>query len=314
MPQTSVKPAPDSGPVSPLKAGPPVLFHAELIQSGLQDKVLGGLVDLHARSWWVILLESGQLSLSRDGKTTSVAGPALLWLPWDRDQRVRARAGTVGGHLVMGEATLANAIGVKPEATDLRVLSAGSIHLPLEGQEALHRDIASAFDLILRESAAAAPGFATVIEAQVRVILVMLWRYQVRPDDLRLAGGSSSLILQQFRQSVETHFRDRWSVARYAAALNMSADRLHDICRRTLGKSPLRLIHERLGYEAQVLLERSPMTLDQIAEFLGFRSAAQFSNFFKALHGVRPGAWRKSQRGSGTQAGARATRSYADWP
>ena len=314
MPQTSAKLTPETGPVGPLKAAQPVLFHAELIQSGLQDKVLGGLVDLHARSWWVILLESGQLSLSRDGKTTSVAGPALLWLPWDRDQRVRARAGTVGGHLVMGEATLANAIGVKPEATDLRVLSDGSIHLPLEGQDALHRDISSAFDLILRESAAAAPGFATVIEAQVRVMLVMLWRHQVRPDDLRLAGGSSSLILQQFRQSVETHFRDRWSVARYAAALNMSADRLHDICRRTLGKSPLRLIHERLGYEAQVLLERSPMTLDQIAEFLGFRSAAQFSNFFKALHGVRPGAWRKAQRGSGTQAGARATRSYADWP
>ncbi|OZB18031.1 MAG: hypothetical protein B7X55_05465 [Rhodobacterales bacterium 34-62-10] len=139
-------------------------------------------------------------------------------------------------------------------------------------------------------------------------------RVLMRPDDLRKAGGSSSLILQQFRQSVETHFRDRWSVARHAAALNMSGDRLHDICRRMLGKSPLRLIHERLGFEAQVLLERSSMTLEQIAEFLGFRSAAQFSNFFKALHGVRPGAWRRAVRGSGTQAGARVTRSYADWP
>jgi AraC family transcriptional regulator, transcriptional activator of pobA len=309
-----VKSPPLAGHLGPALVAQPVLFHAEVIQSGLQDKVLGGLVDLQARSWWVILLESGQVSISRDGKTTRVAGPALLWLPWDRDQRVRARAGTVGGHLVMGEATLANAIGVKPEATDLRVMSERGIHLPLEGRDALHRDISSAFDLILRESSEGAPGSATVIEAQVRVMLVMLWRHTARPDDLRRAGGSSSLILQQFRQSVETHFRDRWSVARHAAALNMSVDRLHDICRRTLGKSPLRLIHERLGYEAQVLLERSSMTLEQIAEFLGFRSAAQFSNFFKALHGVRPGAWRRSQRGSGPQAGARATRSYADWP
>lgn len=314
MMPASAKPANETGHSSPGKGPQPVLFHAEVIQSGLQDKVLGGLVDLHARSWWVILLESGQVTISRDGKTMHASGPALLWLPWDRSQRIRARAGTVGGHLVMGETSLANAIGVKPEATDLRVLSERVIHLPLEGRDALHRDISNCFDLILRETDRSAPGSATVIEAQVRVILVMLWRHAARPDDLRQAGGSSSLILQQFRQSLETHFRDRWTVARYAEALNMSADRLHDICRRTLGKSPLRLIHERLGFEAQVLLERSSMTLDQIAEFLGFRSAAQFSNFFKTLHGVRPGAWRRMVRGSGPIAGPRETRSYADWP
>lgn len=314
MMPSSVKASPDSRYSGPGKGPHPVLFHAEVIQSGLQDKVLGGLVDLHVRSWWVILLESGQVTISRDGKITQANGPALLWLPWDRNQRIRARAGTVGGHLVMGETSLANAIGIKPEATDLRVLSEKVIHLPLETQDALHRDISNCFDLILRETDEIAPGSATVIEAQVRVILVMLWRHAARPDDLRQAGGSSSLILQQFRQSLETHFRDRWTVARYAEALNMSSDRLHDICRRTLGKSPLRLIHERLGFEAQVLLERSSMTLDQIAEFLGFRSAAQFSNFFKALHGVRPGAWRRMVRSSGTRTDPRELRSHADWP
>jgi AraC family transcriptional activator of pobA len=291
-----------------------VPFHAELIQSGLQEKVLGGLVDLHARSWWVILLESGQLTTDRDGGATSVTGPALLWLPWDRRQRMRAKAGTVGGHLVMGETSLANAIGVKPEAADLRVLSERAVHLPLEGRESLHRDIARCFDLILRESAGQAPGSATVIEAQVRVILVMLWRHTARPDDLRHTGANTSLILQQFRQALETHFRDRWTVARYADALHMSTDRLHDICQRNLGKPPSRLIHERLGYEAQVLLERSSMTLDQIAEFLGFRSAAQFSNFFKSLHGVRPGAWRRSIRSIDKRNDVGAAQSYADWP
>ena len=94
----------------------------------------------------------------------------------------------------------------------------------------------------------------------------------------------------------------------------MSTDRLHDICQRNLGKPPSRLIHERLGYEAQVLLERSSMTLDQIAEFLGFRSAAQFSNFFKVLHGVRPGAWRRAVRGSDKGVSAHEAQSYADWP
>lgn len=314
MPFSAVKSSAKSRATGPGKRPQPVSFHAEVIQSGLQEKVLGGLVDLHVRSWWVILLESGQLAITRDEGTVTVKGPALLWLPWNRNQRVRVRAGTVGGHLVMGETSLANAIGVKPEATDLRVLSERVAHLPLEGRELLHRDIARCFDLILRESAIPAPGSATVIEAQVRVILVMLWRHAARPDDLRRAGASTSLILQQFRQALETHFRDRWTVARYAEELNMSADRLHDICQRHLGKAPLRLIHERLGYEAQVLLERSSMTSDQIAEFLGFRSAAQFSNFFKTLHGFRPGAWRRVVRNNDTTNSQRSSRSYADWP
>lgn len=296
------------------KGAQTVPFHAEAIQCGLQDRVLGGLVDLQVRSWWVILLDSGRAVISRDSATSEVTGPALLWLPWDRSQRIRARAGTVGSHLVMGETSLANAIGVKPEAADLRIMAGRAFHLPLSGHVALYRDMSACFDLILREAAGRAPGSATVIEAQVRVILVMLWRHAARPDELRHAGASNSLILQQFRQTLETHFRDRWSVARYAQALNMSPDRLHDICQRTLGKPPLRLIHERLVYEAQVLLERSSMTLDQIAEFLGFRSAAQFSGFFKGLMGVPPGVWRRAARDSDPTAARRQPQSYADWP
>ncbi|MFU8864497.1 MAG: helix-turn-helix transcriptional regulator [Rhodobacterales bacterium] len=305
----------DNAAQTPLKKGPQAVpFHAEVIQCGLQDRVLGGLVNLHVRSWWVILLESGQVDISRDDGVSTVKGPALLWLPWDRSQRIRAKAGTVGGHLVMGETSLANAIGVKPEAVDLRVLAARAIHLPFEGRGSLHRDIISCFDLILREAAGNAPGSATVIEAQVRVMLVMLWRHAARPDDLQQARGSTSLILQQFRQTLETHFRDRWTVARYADTLNISSDRLHDICQRTLGRPPLQLIHERSAFEAQVLLERSSMTLEQIAEFLGFNSAAQFSSFFKGLRGIPPGAYRREVRSLKEKPGLRVSQSYADWP
>lgn len=313
MPENSTKSNAGFGGTS-LKGAERVAFHAERIPSGLQDKILGGLVDLHARSWWVILLDSGQITISRANGTTTIRGPALLWLPWDRDQRIRAKAGTVGGHLVMGETTLANAIGINPEAAQLRVLSERQMHLLLETLAPLHRDIAHCFDLILRESAARAPGFTTMIEAQVRMILLMLWRHTAQPDELHHRGANTTLILQQFRHALETHFRERWTVGRYARTLNVSSDRLHDICQRSLGKPPSRLIHERLGYEAQILLERSSMTLDQIAEFLGFRSAAQFSNFFKTLYGAPPGSWRRTMRRSDRAAGGGDRRSYADWP
>lgn len=299
---------------TPVLDRPASQLHAETIQCGLQDRTIGGLVDLRVKSWRVVLLQSGGGELQDGPMATQVVAPALIWQPWGQDQRLRAQAGTVGGYLLMGEHTLANAIGRKPEAADLRLMAGARVVLPLQDQPTILQDVGRAFDLILREAAAAAPGAETVIEAQVRVLLVILWRHAAAPEQLHQASPSAAQTLAQFRQMLEIHFRDRWPVARYGAELGMSADRLRDICMRTLRKTPLRLIHERSAYEAQLLLERSTQTVDQIAAFLGFRSAGQFSKFFKLQIGMAPGTYRRRARKRELNANDVPLRSYGDWP
>lgn len=293
---------------------PDIPFFAEEIRPGLQGRTLGGLVDLKSRSWRAILLRAGEVSIEEAGEARAFAGPCLLWLPHGGGEaRFRLRAGSAGAHLLMGEATLANAIGVKPESAALRVFSARAYHLALADAGALQDDIERCFDLINREAAAPAPGSATITEAQVRVLLVLLWRNLADDPLSRGPQSPAALILLRFRQALETHFRDRWSVARYADELGVSPDRLHDLCSRNLGRAPQRLIHERLAHEGRVLLERSPQTLEQIAAYLGFPSAAQFNAFFKAHHGMPPGAYRR--RAAATREGeGLAVPSYADWP
>ncbi|MEM6460738.1 MAG: AraC family transcriptional regulator [Pseudomonadota bacterium] len=260
------------------------------------------------------MLERGALSLDRPDGRDDLNGPLIMWISDRESWRVQASAGSTIGHLILSETTLINAIGHKPEAVDLRLLATRSFRLSLAEDEALRRDVQRAFDLILREAYERAPGFETVTEAQIRVLLVLLWRNAMRPDALRAASASSATVLQNFRQMVETHFRDRWTVAQYSAELGVSPDRLHGICTRVLKMPPLRLIHARTAQEAEVLLERSTQTLDQIAAYLGFRNTPQFSAFFKTQTGHPPGTWRKAIRATGSEAASVQKRSYADWP
>lgn len=266
------------------------------------------------RCWQIVMLEQGQLTLEHGEQREELNAPLILWLSDGDDSRLQARAGSILGHLMLGETTLANAIGHKPEAVDLRLLAGRSFRLALSQNAYLKQDIARAFDAILQEAYGRAPGYETVAEAQIRVLLVLLWRNTVRPDELRAASAASAMILQEFRQMVETHFRDRWTVAQYASQLGVSPDRLHSICKRVLKTPPLRLIHARSAQEAEILLERSTQTLDQIAAYLGFRSTPQFSAFFKSETGYRPGAWRKAVRATSSENAPVQKRSYADWP
>jgi len=293
---------------------PGVSFHAEVVRTGLSDRVLGGLVELPGRSWQIVLVEEGSLTLDSGDEPDVVDGPVILWIADDTALRVRARAGSTIGHLILSETTLTNAIGHKPEAVDLRLMAGRNFRLPLGSDAELRNDVQQAFDLILREAYGRAPGFETVTEAQIRVLLVLLWRGAARPGEVQGASASSAVILQRFRQTVEAHFRDRWTVAQYSAELGVSPDRLHSLCTRVLGRPPQRLIRERTAQEAEVLLERSTQTLDQIAAYLGFRNTPHFSTFFKAEVGHPPGAWRKAVRAAGATAASVRKLSYADWP
>lgn len=225
--------------------------------------------------------------------------------------RLRVTAGSTGDHVLISERLLTDAIGHGPESSELRLLSDHRATLDLSDNRNGFADATTCFDLIEREAGSNLPGTEYVIAAQIRVLLVLLWRASF---DLGLAKLPSQPVLRQFRNLVEVHFRSRWPVSRYAAEIGIPYDRLHDLCSRSLDKSPLQLIHERLCYEACQTLERTSMTNDQIAASLGFSTASHFNTFFKKSLGIAPGAYRKistpSPRGQPESPG----RLFSDWP
>lgn len=113
------------------------------------------------------------------------------------------------------------------------------------------------------------------------------------------AGDPRSRKVQQvehFKALLEEHFRAHWPVARYAAALNVSAGQLGRLTREVLGCSPLDALNERLVREAQRELVHGSLGIKQLAAALGFEDDAYFGRFFKKHTGLRPGEFRHAGR------------------
>ena len=76
----------------------------------------------------------------------------------------------------------------------------------------------------------------------------------------------------------------------------MSRAQLYAVTMQAVGKSPLRILHERMILECKRELTYSSQTVGQIAYELGFTDEAYFSRFFTRHAGMSPSAFRKARR------------------
>jgi AraC family transcriptional activator of pobA len=95
------------------------------------------------------------------------------------------------------------------------------------------------------------------------------------------------------REQIEIHLRGGWSIAQYAKALNVTPARLRAACMEVTGKTPMRVVEDRLLLEAKRNLTYTNMTVAQTGYYLGFTDPAYFSRFFSKLAGESPAAFRK---------------------
>ena len=169
--------------------------------------------------------------------------------------------------------------------------------------------------LVTRELGRLEPGAQTVISSALVICLVQLWRL-VGANALTGEGfGGSATLLMRFRQLVEERFREHWPVLRYAESLGVSPDRLHAICTRVLARSPRVLIQQRILHEAVTRLERSAISIKQLAFVLGFKDTAYFNRFFRRQLGVPPGRYRREiGRRDAAQRPRPLSFTFADWP
>ena len=149
------------------------------------------------------------------------------------------------------------------------------------------------FDTLASEYEGHAPGRELLLQSSVAAIAVWLARH---------AGARSSTVtdirgadyLPAFTRLVEAHYREHLSLDDYAYRLGITATHLNALLRRGTGQTALAIIHDRLVLEAKRQLIYSSLTVNQIADALGFSEPAYFSRFFKRLTGLRPSDFRRS--------------------
>ena len=86
-----------------------------------------------------------------------------------------------------------------------------------------------------------------------------------------------------------------WAIT-IARTLGMSRGQLYAVTMQAVGKSPLRILHERRMIECKRELTYSAQPIGQIAYELGFTDEAYFSRFFTRHAGMSPSAFRKGRR------------------
>ncbi|WP_018680395.1 helix-turn-helix domain-containing protein [Actinokineospora enzanensis] len=143
-----------------------------------------------------------------------------------------------------------------------------------------------------REYHTRAPGYATMLQAHLHILLVLIQR--LRQDRPQVPASSS--IVWQFTRLVSKHVLAERSVSAYADRVGVTAGHLTDLVRAALGTTPGAVIRAALALEAKRLLAQTELSVVQIAHRLAFEDPSYFGRFFKRETGASPGDFRREIR------------------
>ncbi len=93
-------------------------------------------------------------------------------------------------------------------------------------------------------------------------------------------GAYQSKILQ-FQKLIDEFYIGEKSPIFYAEKMNITTKHLNRICKTTLDKTATALIYERILLEAKRLLVHADLSINEIADRLGYLDNSHFANFFK---------------------------------
>lgn len=133
----------------------------------------------------------------------------------------------------------------------------------------------------------------SVLIAYIQLFLAkcsQIKRKQLGPQGMTVSIDQE---MKSFKELIEDHYLVKHRPADYAQMLDMEMNILSKKCKKTFGKTPTELIHERLVIEAKRKLHLTRQNIKEIAFSLNFKDEYYFSRFFKKNVGLSPLAFRK---------------------
>ncbi|OCA74429.1 helix-turn-helix domain-containing protein [Chryseobacterium arthrosphaerae] len=109
----------------------------------------------------------------------------------------------------------------------------------------------------------------------------------------RVNFTASEMITSEFKKLLNYYVTKHNSVRFYAEKLNVTTNHLNKSVKSTLAKPASALINEMLVLEAKVLMQKSHMSINEIAAEIGFEDISYFGRFFKKHTGSTPTDYRK---------------------
>lgn len=99
----------------------------------------------------------------------------------------------------------------------------------------------------------------------------------------------------RFLSLVEQHCREQHSIGWYASEMNLSPKYLANVVKQVTGRTAGDCITQDLVKQAKSLLLATSLSVQEIADRLGFQNQSHFGTFFRRIVGVSPMEFRKGK-------------------
>lgn len=140
---------------------------------------------------------------------------------------------------------------------------------------------------------------AALARQRLYTLLLLLrieWDHSGGARGERAAAAPTAPLMSAFRDLLERHHAERWTVQDYARRLGYAERSLTRACQATQGCSAKVLVDQRVLLEAKRLLAHGSDSVEAVALRLGFGGASPFVQFFKRLEGATPASFRQRLR------------------
>jgi AraC family transcriptional activator of pobA len=248
--------------------------------------------DLHQ----LLVIFTGSGEMEAEIRRQQFRAPALLIVPAGVVHGFSFAEDTEGYVVTLADTLLRD---LARDERSFRSLFADANCASLDADPVHLQEFADTLPKLRRELVWSAPASAAAATARLTTLLVSAVRALHQPSEVvSAASNARAALVARLREKIETHLRGGLSVAQYAKALNVTPARLRAACLEVTGKTPMRVLEERLVLEAKRNLTYTNMTVAQIAYYLGFTDPAYFSRFFSKLAGESPAAFRRRAGGA----------------
>lgn len=255
----------------------------------------------HGRMFQLLLMVSGELNVQLDDTHHRRESACVVLIPAGVVHGFRFSPGTEGLVLTLAEPLLIDEGYDRSKPYFEPLFSAPRI-IDMEIDSGLFAQMKGFLQQIEFELTQSYTGRALMCQWLARAVLMTLRRQLDLSLDKDAGVASEASVLVRYRQLIEQHYREQWSVDQYAVALGVTADRLNRLCKKEIGRNAKTLPLARLLLEAKRRLIYTRSALDEIAYDLGFKDPAYFSRFFKREAGTTPGRFRSENNFETTEA------------
>ncbi|MGH1388071.1 AraC family transcriptional regulator [Kordia sp.] len=151
--------------------------------------------------------------------------------------------------------------------------------------------IASFFEMVLVEYSSQELFKEHATLNLLDLIYIELSRHYITPTQLQVKRSHS--ILRNFEVLLEQFYKHEKKPSFYASKLNITLKHLNRVCKETLQKTATIVITDRVILEAKRLLLNPELSVNEIANLLGFEDYSYFSRLFKQKTNQTPSGFRR---------------------